>query len=206
MATTERRYIAQPLEVRAKNEAGLPTKIGGIAAVVEQTTDMGWFEERIERGAFDSVLANSDIRCLFNHESELILGRTKSGTLNVFVNGDGNLEYECEVDSTSPTHVTVARAIERRDVDQSSYQYIVKTAEWSHSEKYGDMGLRTIKEYAGIYDVSPVTFPAYENTEADCRSIVEKRDSAEKERTEQILREMEYETESLKFYYKSIIQ
>jgi len=70
----------------------MPKEIGGIAAVINSVTDLGYFEEVIEGGAFDNALNKEyDIRCLFNHEAELILGRTKANTCKVFVNADGNL-------------------------------------------------------------------------------------------------------------------
>jgi len=89
----ERRTFTGTVIARSEGE-NMPKEIGGIAAVINSVTDLGYFEEVIERGAFDYALSKEyDIRCLFNHEAELILGRTLSGTCNVFVNGDGNLEY-----------------------------------------------------------------------------------------------------------------
>ena len=72
-------------------DEGLPTEFGGIAAVVDTVTDLRFFEEKIERGAFDKALED-DVRVLFNHDPSAMLGRTKSGTAKVFVNGDGHLE------------------------------------------------------------------------------------------------------------------
>lgn len=206
MATIERRYIPTHIEIRAKNENGIPAKIGGIAAMVNTVTDMGWYEEKIESGAFNSVLEKSDIRCLFNHEDELILGRVKSGTLRVNIDENGNLAYECDIDPLSPTHVSAARAIERGDVDQSSFQFVARTTEWTYSEKYGEMGMRVIKEFEALYDVSPVTFPAYQETVVEARKVVEARDAEKTERDRQVRDAAEFETEQLKFYYMNIIK
>ena len=94
----ERRTITGTVHARAIGD-GMPKEIGGIAAVVNSVTDLGYFEEVITPGAFDYALSREyDIRCLFNHEAELILGRTKADTCKVFVNADGNLEYTWEVD------------------------------------------------------------------------------------------------------------
>lgn len=172
----ERRTFTGTVIARAEGE-GMPKVIGGIAAVINSVTDLGYFEEVIEQGAFDNALSKEyDIRCLFNHEAELILGRTLSGTCNVFVNADGNLEYTWIPDYENPTHMSVVRSIMRGDITQSSFAFTIKEQKWSESEKYGSMGKRTITIIEDLYDVSPVTYPAYADTEADARSVVALRD------------------------------
>ena len=172
----ERRTFTGTVIARSEGE-NMPKEIGGIAAVINSVTDLGYFEEVIERGAFDYALSKEyDIRCLFNHEAELILGRTLSGTCNVFVNGDGNLEYTWVPDYENPTHMSVVRSIMRGDITQSSFAFTIKEQKWSDSTKYGTMGKRTITVIDDLYDVSPVTYPAYADTEADARSIVAMRD------------------------------
>lgn len=172
----ERRTFTGTVIARSEGE-NMPKEIGGIAAVINSVTDLGYFEEVIERGAFDYALSKDyDIRCLFNHEAELILGRTLSGTCNVFVNADGNLEYTWVPDYENPTHMSVVRSIMRGDITQSSFAFTIKEQKWSDSTKYGTMGKRTITVIEELYDVSPVTYPAYADTEADARSIVAMRD------------------------------
>ena len=172
----ERRTFTGTVIARSEGE-NMPKEIGGIAAVINSVTDLGYFEEVIERGAFDNALNKEyDIRCLFNHEAELILGRTKANTCNVFVNGDGNLEYTWVPDYENPTHMSVVRSIMRGDITQSSFAFTIKEQKWSESTKYGTMGKRTITMIEDLYDVSPVTYPAYADTEADARSIVAMRD------------------------------
>jgi HK97 family phage prohead protease len=172
----ERRTITGSVHTRADGE-GMPKEVGGIAAVVNSVTDLGYFEEVIMAGAFDNALAKEyDIRCLFNHEADLILGRTKADTCRVFVNGDGNLEYTWIPDYENPTHMSVVRSIMRGDITQSSFAFTIKEQNWSESEKYGSMGKRSITMIESLYDVSPVTYPAYEDTEADARSIAAIRD------------------------------
>ena len=172
----ERRTFTGTVIARSEGE-NMPKEIGGIAAVINSVTDLGYFEEVIERGAFDNALNKEyDIRCLFNHEAELILGRTKANTCNVFVNADGNLEYTWVPDYENPTHMSVVRSIMRGDITQSSFAFTIKEQKWSESTKYGSMGKRTITMIEDLYDVSPVTYPAYQDTEADARSIVALRD------------------------------
>lgn len=172
----ERRTITGTVHARAIGD-GMPKEIGGIAAVVNSVTDLGYFEEVITPGAFDYALSREyDIRCLFNHEAELILGRTKAETCKVFVNTDGNLEYTWIPDYENPTHMSVVRSIMRGDITQSSFAFTIKEQTWTDSTKYGTMGKRTITMIDELFDVSPVTYPAYSETEADARSIIKMRD------------------------------
>lgn len=172
----EKRTITGTINYRAEGD-NMPKELGGIAAVVNSVTDLGYFEEVIAPGAFDNALQKDyDIRCLFNHESELILGRTKANTCKVFVNAQGNLEYTWVPDYENPTHVSVVRSIMRGDITQSSFAFTIKEQTWTESEKYGTMGKRIVNIIEDLYDVSPVTYPAYEDTEADARSIVKMRD------------------------------
>lgn len=172
----EKRTITGTIEYRAEGDA-MPKELGGIAAVVNSVTDLGYFEEVIAPGAFDYALQKDyDIRCLFNHESELILGRTKANTCKVFVNAQGNLEYTWVPDYENPTHVSVVRSIMRGDITQSSFAFTIREQVWTESEKYGNMGKRVVNVIEDLYDVSPVTYPAYEDTEADARSILKMRD------------------------------
>lgn len=168
----ERRTFTGTVIARAEGE-DMPKQIGGIAAVINSVTDLGYFEEVIERGAFDYALNKEyDIRCLFNHEAELILGRTTASTCNVFVNGDGNLEYTWVPDYENPTHMSVVRSIMRGDITQSSFAFTIREQKFTDSVKYGTMGKRSITVIEDLYDVSPVTYPAYSDTEADARSLM----------------------------------
>ena len=172
----EKRTFTGTVIARADGE-NMPKEIGGIAAVINSVTDLGYFEEVINAGAFDYALSKEyDIRCLFNHEAELILGRTKADTCKVFVNAEGNLEYTWVPDYENPTHMSVVRSIMRGDITQSSFAFTIKEQTWTTSEKYGNMGKRVITIIEDLYDVSPVTYPAYADTEADARSIAAMRD------------------------------
>jgi phage head maturation protease len=64
----------------------------------------------------------------------------------------------------------------RGDITQSSFAFTIKEQSWTTSEKYGNMGKRVITVIEDLYDVSPVTYPAYADTEADARSIAAMRD------------------------------
>ncbi|HHW13481.1 MAG TPA: hypothetical protein GXX28_00935, partial [Firmicutes bacterium] len=77
--TIERR--AFPLEVR--EVAAEKRTIVGHAAVFDTITDLGWFQERVARGAFAESIRVDDVRALFNHDPNIVLGRNKAGTLRL---------------------------------------------------------------------------------------------------------------------------
>lgn len=146
-------------------------EVEGHAAIFNSYADLGYFSEIIEPGAFREAIAVSDIRALFNHDPNHLLGRTKSGTLTVWEDEKG-LAYKF----TMPDSRTdLIEMMERGDLDASSFAFTIKDAEW-RIENGKDV--RVIKKVERLYDVSPVTYPAYEDTDVALRSyqeIVQKR-------------------------------
>src|SRR5690606_2679953 len=116
------------------------------------------FFEVIERGAFDDVLSN-DCRGLFNHDSNLILGRTSSKTMRLSQDSTG-LAYEIQADKRQSYVSDLLISLERGDVTQSSFAFTL-TRENQRWVEEGDTITRYIKKVSRLYDVSPVTFPAY---------------------------------------------
>ncbi len=166
----ERRFITH--EFRVSSDSGKP-KIQGYAALFGVRSDplsgdlMGWVEV-IAPNAFDASLATSpDVRALFNHDPNLILGRTASGTLKL-TKDDTGLAYEID-----PPDTQVARdliiSMQRGDISQSSFGFICLDASWGYDEVNG-VEVRTVKE-AILFDVSPVTYPAYLDTTSQARSM-----------------------------------
>ena len=159
-----------PIEVRAEGEGDEEKKvIEGYAAKFDVETEIwsGHFE-KIDRSAFDSILAkNPDTRCLYNHSMNKVLGRTKvSGTLELSVDDTG-LKYRCELPNTRDAE-DVAALIERGDVSQSSFSFRSGDHQWT--ERGDDNVLRTILRVDELYDVGPVTIPAYQDTTVAMRS------------------------------------
>jgi len=164
MNIEKRTITSTNIEVREAEEGGYV--IEGIAAMVDKDNDMGWYIERIERGAFDGRL-NDDVRFLINHDPNLILARTKSGTGELFTDDIGNLCYRY----TTPNRTyakDLADAIRSGDIDQSSYAFTIDEQDWQ--ERADGKEVRTIKKYARLYDVSPVTYPADPDTSVAKRS------------------------------------
>lgn len=166
--TREVRCLGQ-VEARAAAE-GEPRAIAGYAAVFNSDTRIGdYFIERIAPGAFAKAIGRDDVRCLFNHSDNLVLGRTKSGTLRLSEDSKG-LRYECDPPDTTWARDVVA-LIGRGDVSQSSFAFRALRQEWDDS---GEIPVRTILEVE-LYDVSPVTYPAYDDTEVGVRCLTEAR-------------------------------
>lgn len=114
--------------------------------------------ERFQPGAFDAALRDDDVRCLFNHRSDNVLGRTSAGTVTLRVDAVG-LWYECRLPETQCGR-DIARMIERRDVTGNSIGFVVRREELVPE---GDKLVRNILD-VGLFDVGPVTFPAYTGT------------------------------------------
>lgn len=147
-------------------EDGAFPKIRGYAAVFNQLSEPMWgVRERIKPGAFKATLAaGADVRALVNHDPSLILGRTKAGTLNLEEDQHG-LRY-----TITPPDTTVGRdlmvSIRRGDITQSSFGFR------SVDENYLKENGQFIRELLSVdlFDVSPVTYPAYTGTNVNVRS------------------------------------
>lgn len=142
-------------------------KIIGHAAMFDQLSEpMFDFREKIAPGAFKKSLKNDDIRALFNHDANYPLGRNKAGTLMLKEDKEG---LYIEID---PPNTTWARdlqeSIRRGDVSQMSFGFTVVKDEWEHKKKDS---IRTLQEVK-LFDVSPVTFPAYPQTSVAVRDYI----------------------------------
>tara|TARA_R110001583_G_scaffold135046_4_gene286816 strand:- start:1938 stop:2537 length:600 start_codon:yes stop_codon:yes gene_type:complete len=174
---TEERVFSSSLKIeqRAEGDNKVPMIVGYAAVFDSLSENLGGFREQIAVGAFDAVLAD-DVRCAFNHDPSMILGRTTSGTLRISVDGTG-LRYECD-----PPDTQVARdlmiSLERKDVDQSSFRFMVDEDSWDEDDD--GRVVRTIKKFKRLIDVSPVTYPAYPDTSVAQRSLGQWRDEINK--------------------------
>ena len=172
MNTRELRLSAGlAVEQRAKGAESLPM-ISGYAAVFDSETVIGgkdWgFREKIMKGAFRDALKTSDVRALFNHEEEYVLGRTKSGTLRLIEDNRG-LKVEIDPPDTQDARDLITK-MQRGDIDQMSFAFTMEGGIQTWDET-GDMPLRIIEKVGELLDVSVVTYPAYPETEAAARSL-----------------------------------
>lgn len=153
-------------------ENGAPTMIAGYAAVFNSPVDIGgFFREQVAPGAFKASIGNDDIRALWNHDSNYVLGRKSNGSLTLREDDKGLL-FEVRPPETSWAR-DLMTSIERGDVSQMSFGFRVKKQEWDETE---ETALRTLLEVE-LLEVSPVTFAAYPDTSAGVRSLEEWRSS-----------------------------
>lgn len=174
MPQTELRFT-QPREstVSIEKRADGKRVIVGYASVFYNSRKAGteselWsgVVERIASTAFDRALADKhDARGVFNHNSDNLLGRVGAGTVRLSKD-DRGLKYEIDVDEEDPDHKRVVRKIERGDLAGSSFAFTATRVEWT-AEKNTEV--RTILD-VDLYDVGPVTYPAYEGTSTGLRS------------------------------------
>jgi HK97 family phage prohead protease len=167
MARNEERRIVLG-ELRAVKDGEKP-KIAGHAAKFDSLSeDLGGFRERIAPGAFAKAITSSDIRALWNHDSNIVLGRNKAGTLRLSEDSAG-LYYECDPPDTQLVRDMVLAPIERGDVNQCSFGFSTRNDKW---QKVDGEWIRTLLE-VDLFDVSPVTYPAYQATDVAVRGLRE---------------------------------
>ncbi len=151
---------------------GTGRTVEGYAAVFNSTTRIGggWgYDEVIEAGAFDDAISVSDCRALFNHDPNHLLARQSSGTLQLSLDAKG-LMYKFEMPES---RADLLEMMERGDLKESSFAFTVKEQEWlEEKDADGDWKYtRIIKKVDKLYDVSPVTYPAYADTSVAKRSL-----------------------------------
>jgi uncharacterized protein len=164
MDNKERRF--GDIELRAKDDGSESRTIRGYAAKFNKDSEnLGRFIERIAPGAFDDVL-NDDVVALFNHDPNIPLSRTGAG-LKIGTD-DVGLYYEFDAPHTTAGNDLLAN-VRSGVIKQSSFAFTVKEDKWL--ERKGQPTLRTIVKAERLYDVSPVTYPAYPDTTVAARSL-----------------------------------
>lgn len=153
------------VELRVAKQEGKPGTLQGHAAVFNTLSqDLGGFREKIAPGAFQGTL-DRDVRALFNHEACLILGRTTSGTLRLKEDETG-LMIENDLPDTTYAR-DLEESISRGDITQMSFGFRTIRDNW---ENIGGGAIRTLLEVE-LVDVSPVTYPAYVETDVAVRAM-----------------------------------
>ena len=139
--------------------------VEGYASVFNSMSeDLGGFREIILPGAFKNAL-NDDIRALYNHDSNYLLARTASGTLEV-KEDDKGLYYRFEMPNTSYGN-DLLELYKRGDLTQSSFGFTVDKDSWRLED---GQHVRYIESVSSLFDVSAVVFPAYASASSGLRS------------------------------------
>lgn len=157
-------WAAPGIEVRT--DSGRPPRLVGYAAVFNsKSVDLGGFVEIIRPGAFGRSLKGADVRALVNHDPNLILGRTKAGTLKVTEDDRG-----LRVEITPPATEAGRDAMENvrlGNLDGMSFGFITQSDRWNFSQ---EPPLRELLD-VDVLDVSVVAFPAYPKTDVALRFL-----------------------------------
>lgn len=191
-ATAEKRLEEQPIEGSierryfqsearaAKGENG-EMRVGGYGAIFNKYTNMGWYAEVVMPGFFDGI-KDDRCACLFNHDSNVVLGRKNNSTLTLKVDGNG-LDYESKL----PNHrADVYELVKDGYVYESSFAFTTLKTTWEEVDRSllsgllseadldqlsygGKISVRKLEKGRELFDVSPVTYAAYEGTTTDTR-------------------------------------
>lgn len=160
-------------EIRAETDDGI-INITGYGAVFNKWYPVYDFQERVAPSAFNKTLRdNPDIRGMFNHDPNYLLGRTESGTMTVETDRKG-MRYAIKADAQDPNSASVARKIERGDVDGSSMMFFVIKDEWQTKTENGieTPTKRTITELQ-LIETGPVVLPASPTTTAKVKRMAQ---------------------------------
>lgn len=181
--TVQRRYLArktQPIRLQERADGALPL-IVGYAAVFYREDDPGteyemlpaehgWprLVERIMPTAFNRAVKEDDVRALFDHNSAAVLGRSGAGTLRLFVDERG-LRYEIDPPDTQTARDLLA-SLRRGDISGSSFAFLPRNTV-HRSLKEGNTTTEILERHdVQLFDVGPVTFPAYPGASAGVRA------------------------------------
>ena len=170
MSEIERRaFVVEGLRIE-KREDGKGAKLRGHGAVFKELREeLGGFREKILPGEFADAIERDDVRALFNHEPNFVLGRNRSKTLTLSEDARG-LAIEIDIPDSQTVRDLVTMPIERGDVSQMSFGFSVRPGgqDWAKDDE--GRVIRTLKKLR-LFDISPVTFPAYPQTDVAVREL-----------------------------------
>ena len=162
---------AYNFEIRAENNEKNGDHITGRPIVYDSKTDLGYFDEIIEAGALDKANLK-DVRFLVNHNTDMIpLARSRNNnensTMQLEVDKDGmGIRVNLDTENNSEAR-NLYSAIKRGDITGMSFMFTIDDEEWENLES--DHPTRHIRKIGQVFEVSAVTFPAYEATEISAR-------------------------------------
>lgn len=172
MAKKELEQRFATCEVRAAQDEERGTVVTGRPIVYDSVTDIGWFDEVIERGALERTDL-TDVRLLVNHNTSMIplaRSRRNNGNSTMTLRPDEfGLQIEAALDTENNGDArALVSALDRGDISGMSFMFSVNDEEWEDLES--DHPTRRIKSIGSVVEVSAVTWPAYDATEINARS------------------------------------
>lgn len=162
---------AYNFEIRAENNEKNGDFITGRPIVYNSRTDLGWFDEIIEPGALDKANLK-DVRFLVNHDTSMIpLARSRNNnensTMQMSIDKDGMaIRVNLDTENNSEAR-NLYSAIKRGDISGMSFMFTIDDEEWENLDS--EHPTRHVRKISQVFEVSAVTFPAYESTEISAR-------------------------------------
>lgn len=158
----EIRYYESDVEVRDDSR-----EINGRAVVFDKLSrNLGWFREKIDPHAFDECDMTDVIACR-NHDPDKVMARTTADTLDLNTDAQG-LNYKFEAPNTTAGNDTL-EDIKLKNIQYSSFAFTIAEDRWDEDDEHGEV--RTILRIKKLYDVSPVTNPAYFGTDVQANGL-----------------------------------
>ena len=158
--------ITRVYDVEFRSKENDSQKVEGYAVVFNSVTDLGWFTEEIDRHAFDNT-DMSDVYLLGNHDENIVLAGTSNNTLELEVNDTGVYQKSDIVDTT--TGKDWFKLVDKGLIKKQSFAFTIADGGEEWVERNGKEH-RIIRSIDKLFDVSLVTYPAYNSTSAFARS------------------------------------
>ena len=168
-------------EVRAENDEQHGSILTGSPIVYGERTDLGWCDEIIDDGALDDTDLR-DVRFLVNHNTDMIpLARSRNNnensTMQLSVVPQKGMDIRVDLDTENNTEAkSLYSAVQRGDLSGMSFMFAVNEDAWEDLDS--EHPTRHIRSFAKVFEVSAVTFPAYEATSIQARGLSEALESA----------------------------
>lgn len=168
-------------EVRAQEDDEHGTFVEGTPIVYDSWTNLGWYDEMIDRGALaDTDLR--DVRFLVNHNTDMIpLARSRNNnensTMQMSIDDEVGMKIRVNLDTENNAEAkALYSAIERGDISGMSFMFTVDGDRWE--DETSEHPKRHIERISKVFEVSAVTFPAYEATNISARGLADVLDNA----------------------------
>jgi HK97 family phage prohead protease len=168
-------------EVRAQKDEDHGTYLEGNPIVYDSWTDLGWYDEMIDRGALAETDLR-DVRFLVNHNTDMIpLARSRNNnensTMQMSIDDEVGMKIRVNLDTENNADArALYSAVERGDISGMSFMFTVDSDTWEDEDT--EHPKRHILSIRKVFEVSAVTFPAYEATSIQARGLADALDSA----------------------------
>ena len=193
MSNLEQRVLKFDLHLKREGSVDSVPHLQGMAVVYNEEIEIGkHFREKISPGSLTESIANDDIVATFNHSMDNLLGRVSNETLK-FSDGEEGLSVDILPNMQTEIGQRVVAYVSRGDVAGMSFMFEVQQEEVTHPKTKGELPLYTIKK-AKVYEMGPVTMPAYNSTSvkvASQRMLQHERWLKEKEAFEERINKFE---------------